>query len=254
MIGGPLAHEKLREIKPGDNAAILTLSRVSKVFTVGEQQIRVLDDVNLSISRSTSVALIGPSGSGKSTLVGVCAGLEVPTSGDVYLLGQNMSALSERDRTLLRRNSVGLVFQNFQLVTSLTALENVIVPLDLLKQKNSRRRASDILGLLGLSERLRHYPAQLSGGEQQRVAIARALVFGPQILFCDEPTGSLDAATAIDVRQMLLTAAQEKGATLVIATHDLELAQLCQVVVRLRNGRVVPPSPENQSQSLVTQA
>lgn len=202
----------------------------------------VLDGVDLEVAEGEILSVLGPSGSGKTTLLGLLAGLDLPTEGSVELAGQALAALDEDGRAALRAASVGFVFQSFQLVPTLTALENVLVPLELLGRPataaDREARARDLLGRVGLSERVGHYPAQLSGGEQQRVGIARAFANEPRVLFADEPTGNLDGATGHGIIELLLELNREKRTTLVIVTHDLELARRAGRILHLSRGRV----------------
>lgn len=200
--------------------------------------------VDFSLAAGESLALVGPSGSGKTTLLGLCAGLDQPTTGTVRLAGRALGGLSEDERARVRNESTGFVFQNFQLIPSLTALENVLVPLELRGVRGAAARRAEetaraLLERVGLGARLGHYSVQLSGGEQQRVALARAFVSEPRILFCDEPTGNLDGATAAVVTELIFGLNREKGTTLVLVTHDGELAKRCGRVLRLRGGEVV---------------
>jgi putative ABC transport system ATP-binding protein len=199
----------------------------------------VLKDVSFSLPAASSCALVGPSGSGKTTLIGLCAGLDQPTSGEVYLNNILLGALDEDGRARLRNELVGFVFQTFQLIPTLTALENVMVPLELRGENGIRDQAADLLQRVGLAERLHHYPAQLSGGEQQRAALARAFINRPKILFADEPTGNLDAETGGMVIESLFALNASAGTTLVLVTHDLELAKRAQRIIRLKGGMVV---------------
>jgi putative ABC transport system ATP-binding protein len=198
----------------------------------------VLKDVSFSLSAAAACAIVGPSGSGKTTLIGLCAGLDQPTSGEVRLDGIHLGALDEDGRARVRNELVGFVFQTFQLIPTLTALENVMVPLELRGQKHVRDPAVSLLQRVGLGERLSHYPAQLSGGEQQRVALARAFINRPKILFADEPTGNLDAETGRLVIDSLFSLNAEAGTTLVLVTHDTELAKRTQQVIRLKGGTI----------------
>lgn len=201
-----------------------------------DNQIRILQGLNLRISAGEQVAIIGSSGSGKSTLLSLLAGLDMPTRGSVQIEGKMFSSLDEDGRAAVRSASMGFVFQSFQLLPSLTALENVMLPLQLKNQPNARALALEALNKVGLSQRVTHYPKQLSGGEQQRVAIARAFVAKPAILFADEPTGNLDHATGQLIIEMLFGMNAEAGTTLVLVTHDIELANRCQRQLKLMNG------------------
>ncbi len=212
---------------------------LSKTYTSGERQLTVLNDVSFSIDHGTSCAIVGPSGSGKTTLLGLCAGLDHVSAGSVYLDGIALAGLNEDQRARLRNERVGFVFQNFQLVPALSALENVMIPLELRGEKDARQRAVHWLERVGLDDRLGHYPAQLSGGEQQRVAVARAFINEPRVLFADEPTGNLDDETSEQVQQLLFSLNREASTTLVLVTHDLELAQRTQRIIRLKGGAII---------------
>jgi putative ABC transport system ATP-binding protein len=218
---------------------MLDVERLTKSYPNGNSSLTVLKDVSLRIEAGSSCAIVGPSGSGKTTLLGLCAGLDQPTAGDVRLGGVSLSSLDEDGRARLRNELVGFVFQNFQLLPTLTALENVMVPLELRGSGGAHQEAADLLGRVGLAERLSHYPAELSGGEQQRVALARAFINRPKILFADEPTGNLDADTGHLVIENLFALNAGAGTTLVLVTHDLELAGRAQRVIRLKGGMVV---------------
>ncbi len=213
---------------------------LEQTYTSGGRPLTVLQDINLAIGHREVVAIVGPSGSGKTTLLGLFAGLDLPSGGSVSLNGQNLSELSEDERALLRAQSVGFVFQSFQLIPTLTALENVLVPLELLPERvaGSDDRARELLDRVGLSARADHYPSQLSGGEQQRVGVARAFANEPSILFADEPTGNLDTDTGGHVIELLLDLNREAGTTLVLVTHDIDLASQSHRIVRLSGGRV----------------
>jgi putative ABC transport system ATP-binding protein len=204
-----------------------------------EGELVILDDISLSIAPGESLAIVGASGSGKSTLLGLMAGLDTATHGSVFLDGHDLGALDEDGRAGLRARRVGFVFQSFQLLPSLTALENVMLPLELASRADPRRGAEIILHRVGLGDRLHHYPKQLSGGEQQRVAIARAYAGEPMILFADEPTGNLDRKTGARIGELLFTLNHEHGTTLVLVTHDVQLAGRCDRIVELDGGRIV---------------
>lgn len=220
--------------------AILSTDRLTKSYaTPGGGQLTVLSDATFSVAAGSSCAIVGPSGSGKTTLLGLCAGLDSPTSGSITLCGRSLSTLNEDALASMRNELVGFVFQNFQLLPTLTALENVLVPLELRSGKPDRSLAKSLLEKVGLGERLHHYPVQLSGGEQQRVALARAFVHKPKILFADEPTGNLDAESGQIIERMLFDLNHEAGTTLVIVTHDLTLAQKAGQIVRLAGGKIV---------------
>jgi putative ABC transport system ATP-binding protein len=216
----------------------IELRRLTKCFPSGNATITVLDRVDLSIDRSESVAIVGPSGSGKSTLLALIAGLDRPSEGEVLLDGEAIQELSEDQLALLRRHKIGFVFQSFQLLTNLTARENVLLPLELVGQEGAEERAAELLSLVGLAERAHHYPAQLSGGEQQRVALARAFATRPPILLADEPTGNLDNATGARILEALERLQRRNGTTLVLVTHDPAVAEIAERTVRLQDGRI----------------
>jgi len=222
--------------------SILKLIGITKTYRSAERDLTVLKDVNFEVHPGQIVSIVGPSGSGKTTLLGLCAGLDSPSSGEVQLCGQLLSQLDENGKASLRNQKVGFVFQNFQLIPTLTALENVMIPLELLGKSNARARSIDLLQRVGLGERLKHYPTQLSGGEQQRVSIARAFSNTPQILFADEPTGNLDEETGASVEALLFNLNREENTTLVIVTHDLELAQKTDRSIKLKGGKVISDS------------
>ncbi|TFH69322.1 ATP-binding cassette domain-containing protein [Gammaproteobacteria bacterium LSUCC0057] len=218
---------------------MLQAEQLTKQVSVSGRPLQILDDVNLTLQRGDSLAIVGASGSGKSTLLGLLAGLDLPSSGRVTLAGEALSTLDEDRRAALRERYVGFVFQSFQLLPSLTALENVALPLELRGTANAERLAADFLQRVGLDQRLHHYPRQLSGGEQQRVALARAFACAPQILFADEPTGNLDTVTGTAVHELLFALNQEQGTTLVLVTHEQSLAARCEKTLTLAAGRVV---------------
>ncbi len=222
-------------------SAFVQAIQLGKRVTTSEGPLTILDDINFSIPTGTSVAVLGASGSGKTTLLGLLAGLDVPTAGQVIIAGQDLGALGEDGRALLRAETIGFVFQNFQLLTGLTALENVMLPLELGGAANPRGLASDLLDRVGLGDRLTHYPNQLSGGEQQRCAIARAFAAQPQLLFADEPTGNLDQQTGKRIIDLLFALNREQGTTLIMATHDESLAEHCDRRLHLDGGRLVNP-------------
>lgn len=220
-------------------ASILTAQNLSKVVDSAEGELTILDGLSLQLGRGDSLAIVGRSGSGKSTLLGLLAGLDQPSVGEVLLAGHALSRLDEDQRARVRAEHVGFVFQSFQLLDSLTALENVMLPLELAGCGEARERAHNLLERVGLGQRLGHYPRQLSGGEQQRVAIARAFVGEPDILFADEPTGNLDSLTGERITELLFELNRERGTTLVLVTHDARLAARCQQQIRLEAGRLV---------------
>jgi len=219
-------------------ANILQLEHVAKVYRSGNRELKVLDDINFSVEAGATLSIVGPSGSGKTTLLGLCAGLDRATSGSVELNGIRLNNLNEDQLADVRNRYVGFIFQNFQLLPTLTALENVMVPLELRGERNIKSRAMELLDKVGLAERGHHYPTQLSGGEQQRVSLARAFSNQPQILFADEPTGNLDAETSEKVEKLLFDLNKEAGTTLILVTHNLELAAKTQRVIRIKGGKV----------------
>ena len=220
--------------------SMLKVERLTKTYrTAAGGELTVLREVSFDILAGASAAIVGPSGSGKTTLLGLCAGLDRPSGGTVSIAGESIGEMSEDARALVRNAHVGFVFQNFQLIPTLTALENVLVPVELAGDSTREPEARELLGRVGLGERYEHYPVQLSGGEQQRVALARAFMNRPKILFCDEPTGNLDGATAAAMVDLIFGLNREKGTTLVLVTHDLELARKCQRIIRLKSGAVV---------------
>jgi putative ABC transport system ATP-binding protein len=221
---------------------VISARRVSQTYRSGGQPLQVLRDVDLDVAAGESIAIVGPSGSGKTTLLGLLAGLDRPSDGEVWLLGTSLASLDEDGRAEFRARNVGFVFQTFQLIPTLTARENVLVPMELAGNgapAARATRAADLLHRVGLGDRMHHYPAQLSGGEQQRVALARAFANEPAILFADEPTGNLDADTGALVIELLMRLNAEAGTTLVLVTHDLDLAGRAGRLVRLAAGRVV---------------
>jgi putative ABC transport system ATP-binding protein len=223
---------------------VLQAETLTKTYKSGSNSLTVLDQVSFSVNQGDSLAIIGPSGSGKTTLLGLCAGLDVPSSGVISLMGFKLNAMSEDDRAYIRNQFVGFVFQNFQLLSTLTALENVMVPLELRGEKNVAPKAKELLSRVGLGDRMHHYPTQLSGGEQQRVAMARAFITDPKILFADEPTGNLDEENSKHIVDLLFGLNKEQGTTLVLVTHNLELAQKTERILRMRGGKLVL-SPES---------
>jgi putative ABC transport system ATP-binding protein len=217
---------------------ILEVERLSRSYVSGGRPLTVLQDVSFQMAPGGSCAVIGPSGSGKSTLLGLCAGLDFPSSGSVRLDGIDLASLDEEGRARLRNERIGFVFQNFQLIPTLTALENVMVPMELRGRSDIRDAAAGLLGKVGLGDRLGHYPVQLSGGEQQRVALARAFITRPKILFADEPTGNLDNETGHRIIEILFELNAAAGTALVLVTHDPEIAGRAERVIRLKGGRM----------------
>lgn len=217
---------------------MISVKHVSMVLPAAGRSVTILEDVSLTIPVKQTVAIVGPSGSGKSTLLGLMAGLDRPTSGSIELDGTDITRLSENRMARFRREKVGYIFQSFHLIPTLTALENVAVSLELNGDRHAAGRAADLLAAVGLSDRMEHYPVQLSGGEQQRVAVARAFACRPPILLADEPTGNLDSATGAQVIDLLLWLHRDHGTTLVLVTHDATLAASMERVVSLRDGRI----------------
>lgn len=220
---------------------ILQARNVNRIYKTGSHELHVLKEITFEIKKGETVAIVGPSGSGKSTLLGIAAGLDQPTSGEISLCGKVLNGLSEDERALLRGKNVGFIFQSFQLLATLTALENVMVPLELLGQSSraTEEKAKVLLKDVGLEDRMDHYPAQLSGGEQQRVAIARAFINEPDILFADEPTGNLDSETGVHIEEQLFDMNKKYGTTLILVTHDNELAGRTERVIRLKGGAII---------------
>ncbi|MBS0632423.1 MAG: ABC transporter ATP-binding protein [Verrucomicrobia bacterium] len=218
---------------------MLKVERLTKTYPTAGGPLTVLHEVSFALGAGDSLAIVGPSGSGKTTLLGLCAGLDRPSGGSVALAGERIDGLGEDERARVRNRHVGFVFQNFQLVPTLTALENVLVPVELRGESGREAEARALLARVGLGERCDHYPVQLSGGEQQRTALARAFMNSPKILFCDEPTGNLDGDTAAAMVELIFGLNRERGTTLVLVTHDLELAKKCGRVIRLKSGAVV---------------
>jgi putative ABC transport system ATP-binding protein len=218
---------------------ILNLRDLTKSYPTGAGRLTVLKNISFTLEQGATCAILGPSGSGKTTLLGLAAGLDQPTSGSVLLNGIALSDINEDERARIRNKYVGFVFQNFQLIPTLTALENVTVPMELRGDRSARDLGLDLLHRVGLDERSAHYPAQLSGGEQQRVALARAFINKPKILFADEPTGNLDAETSQGVIEIMLDLNHTAGTALVLVTHDPDVARLCERTIRLRNGEMV---------------
>ncbi|WP_454255392.1 ABC transporter ATP-binding protein [Pseudomonas sp. Marseille-Q8238] len=221
------------------NASILSARHLNKVVPSAEGELSILHDLNLDLASGDSLAIVGSSGSGKSTLLGLLAGLDQPSSGEVTLAGHALATLDEDQRARVRAEQVGFVFQSFQLLDNLDALENVMLPLELKGRSDARELASQLLQRVGLGARTTHYPRQLSGGEQQRVAIARAFAAEPAVLFADEPTGNLDSHTGERISDLLFELNKERGTTLVLVTHDERLAHRCRRLIRLEGGRLV---------------
>ncbi|MBG7630131.1 MAG: ABC transporter ATP-binding protein [Bacteroidetes bacterium] len=218
---------------------ILKIHELEKTYTSGSKKLTVLHDISFEIEKGDTFSIVGPSGSGKTTLLGLCAGLDYANSGTIELCGNNLQHLNEDERAQLRNKEVGFIFQNFQLIPTMNALENVIIPLELQGAKNAAKVGMELLDKVGLADRFHHYPSQLSGGEQQRVALARAFCNTPSILFADEPTGNLDYETGETVIQLLFQLNKEAGTTLVIITHDLDLANRTQQILRLKGGKIM---------------
>lgn len=218
---------------------ILRIVNLSKSFQSGSHTLTVLNNISLAVEAGSTMSVVGPSGSGKTTLLGLAAGLDRASSGSIFLNNIKLDELNEDERAAVRNQYVGFIFQNFQLLPTLTALENVMVPLELRKEKNIRARAMDLLQKVGLSDRSHHYPSQLSGGEQQRVSIARAFINQPRILFSDEPTGNLDAETSQGIIELMFKLNREAGTTWILVTHDIELANKTGRIVKLKGGQLV---------------
>ena len=217
---------------------MLEVKNLTKTYSSGNRDLTVLDDVSFTIEPGETFSIVGPSGSGKTTLLGLCAGLDRASKGSVVLNGIALDDLNEDERAAVRNQHVGFIFQNFQLIPTLTALENVMIPMELRGEKNVAKRAKELLERVGLGDRSHHYPTQLSGGEQQRVSLARAFSNNPKILFADEPTGNLDEETSQKVEALLFDLNKDAGTTLVLVTHDLELAKKTQKIIKLRGGKL----------------
>lgn len=222
---------------------ILKITGLEKTYKSGNKQLTVLQNITFDVEKGQTFAIVGPSGSGKTTLLGICAGLDQPNAGTVELCGHDLGRLNEDQRAQLRNKEVGFIFQNFQLLPTLTALENVSVPLELQGSKDATKISKALLEKVGLGDRFHHYPSQLSGGEQQRVALARAFANKPTILFADEPTGNLDEETGENVIKLLFDLNKEAGTTLVIISHDLDLANRTQQILRLKGGQILTNQP-----------
>jgi putative ABC transport system ATP-binding protein len=226
---------------------ILQVNNLSKTYNSGSRSLTVLSGINFNIEEGEIVSIVGPSGSGKTTLLGLCAGLDTSSEGNVVLAGSDLNGLTEDEKAALRNRNVGFIFQNFQLIPTLTALENVMIPLELRGESNPGKIAEDLLKRVGLEDRLDHYPSQLSGGEQQRVSLARAFSNAPKILFADEPTGNLDDETGTTVEDLLFELNKEKGTTLVIVTHDTDLAARTERIIKLKGGKIVEDRRSNNN-------
>jgi len=224
---------------------ILQIRELTKIYRSGSRDLTVLNKVSLDVDRGSTCAIVGPSGSGKTTLLGLSAGLDVPSSGSVTLNGIILDVLTEDEKAKVRSSHVGFIFQSFNLLPSLTALENVMIPLELKGDTKARRKADELLIKVGLGDRADHYPAQLSGGEQQRVSIARAFANEPSILFADEPTGNLDGETGATVEELIFDLNTDAGTTLILVTHDLNLANRAGRVIHMRNGKLYSDSLTN---------
>lgn len=222
---------------------ILKINGLEKTYTSGSKHLTVLQNINFDVEKGQTFSIIGPSGSGKTTLLGLCAGLDTPNAGNVELCGHDLNTLNEDQRAQLRNKEVGFIFQNFQLLPTLTAVENVSVPLELQGAKHAAKRGMELLDQVGLADRFHHYPSQLSGGEQQRVALARAFSNSPSILFADEPTGNLDEETGEKVIKLLFDLNKASKTTLVIVSHDLDLANRTQQILRLKGGQILTNQP-----------
>lgn len=220
-------------------STILNLRNVSKTYQSAGRTLTVLDQVSITVEEGSTLSIVGPSGSGKTTLLGLAAGLDRASTGSIELCGIGLDSLNEDQRALVRNKHVGFIFQNFQLLPTLTALENVMVPMELRGEKLVKKRSAELLQKVGLGDRGHHYPAQLSGGEQQRVSLARAFSNQPQILFADEPTGNLDAETSEKIIELIFNLNKEAGTTLILVTHDLDLANKTGRIIKLKGGRIV---------------
>ncbi len=226
---------------------ILKIDKVSKSFPLEDgNTLTILNEISFSVTVGEGISIVGPSGSGKTTLLGLCAGLDQPSTGTITLNEVQLNRLSEDDRAYVRNQYVGFVFQNFQLLPTLNALENVMIPMELRGERNVDSKAKELLSRVGLEQRIKHFPSQLSGGEQQRVAIARAFIGNPKILFADEPTGNLDEETAEGITQLLFEINREMNTTLVMVTHNMELAELTGRILKLHGGKLVEDAIVNR--------
>lgn len=223
-------------------STILEINDLRKTYRSGDKSLTVLDQINFQVQAGDTCSIVGPSGSGKTTLLGLCAGLDRASSGSVVLNGRRLDGLSEDERAEVRNQYVGFIFQSFNLLPTLTAQENVMVPLELRGEKNVARQAIELLEKVGLADRRNHYPTQLSGGEQQRVSIARAFSNRPKILFADEPTGNLDEETGAHIEELIFELNREAGTTLMVVTHDLELAKKTQRIIQIKGGKIAHDS------------
>ncbi|WP_282167214.1 ABC transporter ATP-binding protein [Shewanella japonica] len=228
-----------------NNSSAINVTNLKKTVVTQEGELTILNGINMDVKQGDSIAILGPSGSGKSTLLGLLAALDTPTSGEILLDGQALSGLNEEQKAALRKQKVSFIFQSFMLVDTLTALENVMLPAELAGVAQAREKAEQMLERVGLSHRLTHLPKQLSGGEQQRVAIARAFICEPKVLFADEPTGNLDSANGDKIADMLFALNQESDTTLVLVTHDLELAKRCKRQLVMESGHLSEPNAES---------
>ena len=242
-FGEDLGEVLIQQVKSNHMETILNLQQVSKTYKSGSRVLTVLDNVSFSVQAGSALSIVGPSGSGKTTLLDLCAGLDRSSSGNVELQHTRLEVLNEDQLASVRNKYVGFIFQNFQLMPTLTALENVMVPLELRGEKKVRARSMDLLDKVGLADRSHHYPAQLSGGEQQRVSIARAFANRPRILFADEPTGNLDAETSGKIVNLIFDLNKEAGTTLLLVTHNAELAARTQRIIHLKGGKIVADKP-----------
>ncbi len=226
-------------MKSKDQYKILSVENISKTYETQGKELCVLDQIHFSVSLGEVCSIVGPSGSGKTTLLGLCAGLDNPSSGRIYLDGQDLTLLNEDEKAWIRNQKTGFIFQNFQLLPTLTALENTMLPMEIQrKSKDAEKKARLLLDRVGLGNRMHHYPSQLSGGEQQRVSLARAFSGDPQILFADEPTGNLDDETGLMVEELLFKLNKEQNTTLIIVTHNMELAGKTERIIRLKGGKI----------------
>lgn len=226
-------------MKSKEQYKILSVENISKIYETQGKELCVLDQINFSVSFGEVCSIVGPSGSGKTTLLGLCAGLDNPSSGRIYLDGQDLTLLNEDEKAWIRNQKTGFIFQNFQLLPTLSALENTMLPMEIQRRsKDAEKKARHLLERVGLGNRMHHYPSQLSGGEQQRVSLARAFSGDPQILFADEPTGNLDDETGLMVEKLLFQLNKEQNTTLIIVTHNMELAGKTERIIRLKGGKI----------------